>query len=315
MLLGTLQQLEPSTRRTVVINVGTDLVATRAVLSAIEVVGDPVLLVNCDPADAGRRTFDRLQARYQFDVFEAPIRDHGATLDHLFASLHDELILLLDSDAEILDLAFVARMRAAFRHPRTFGAGFTHGPYFLSPELGAPPGFLCMERPWLPCVMLRRSAIQEALDAGHSFLHRSVPNDIGLSPRISRFLGGRYGPPWTPRSMRFDQLPSWARQRMSTWHLDRLQFARRRYHGHRPTVAYYDTGSDIYNYLRFRREMLFAGIPMELIDGEVHHYAGVTRCSLWGPFLLDTDERTIEDEVIARLADRYGYIWEPAQVA
>ncbi len=314
MPLATLQELEPTTRRTIVVNVNTDLVATRALLSAMKVVADPVLLVNCDPTDAGRRTFERLRVRHPFDLIEAPIRDHGATLDWLFSSLRDEFLLLLDSDAEVLEAAFVARLRSAFAHPRVFGAGFTWGPFYLSPELGAPQGFFYMERPWLPCVMFRRSAIQQALDAGHSFLSRSVPNDIGLSPRISRFLGARIGPPWTPRSVRFEQLPGWVRRRMASWELDRLFFIRGRYHGQRPRIACFDTGADIYHYLRFQKELLFSGLPMELIDGEVHHYSGVTRNSMFGPFLLDTDERAIEGEVVARLAERYGYRWEPASV-
>lgn len=315
VLLASLQQLEPSHLRTVVINVNSDFVAMRAVLSAVEVVGDPVLLVNCDRADSSRSAFERLQARYPLDVIEMPAGDHGATLDSLFSALRDELILLLDADAEVLDSAFVDRMRAAFGHRQTFGAGFTQGPYVLSPALGAPPGFLYMERPWMPCAMFRRSAIQEALDAGHSFKHRSEPNEIGFNRQTARLLAARFGPPWVPPSNRFARLPEWAKDRLATWQLDRLSFARRRYHGRRPTVAYFDTGAAIYNWLRFENEQLFAGIPMELIDGEVHHFAGATCCSMFGPLLLDTDERWIEAEVTVRLAGHYGYDWEATEAS
>lgn len=315
VLLASLQQLQPSTRRSIVVNLNSDVVATRAVLSAIEVVGDPVLLVNSDPTDSGRSAFERLQARYRFDVIEMPVRDYGATLDLLFSALRDEFVLLLDSDVEILDAAFMARMRGAFEHRQTFGAGFTQGPYVLSPELGAPPDFLYMERPWLPCAMFRRSAIQRALGAGHSFCHRSMPNEVGFSARISRFVGGRHGPPWTPHDKRFDRLPGWAKDRMATWQLDRLSFTRRRYHGRQPAVAYFDTGAGIYNWLRFEKEQIFSGIPMELIDGEVDHFAAVTCCSTFGPLLGDTDEGVIDVETKARLTSRYGYAWEPAEAS
>ncbi len=313
VLISSLQQLETSPRRTIVINVNTDLVATRAVLSAIDVVGDPVLLVNCDPTDSGRRTFESLATRYRFDTIEAPVRDHGTTLDWLFSSLRDDLLLLLDSDAEILDASFVARVRAAFEHPRVFGAGFTLGAFYLTEEWHAPERmFLQVERPWMACVMFRRSPVHDALDAGYSFHHRFLPNEVAVSPRLSRFLAARFGPPWTPPSPRFNTLPGWLKSQMATWRLEQLRFARARYHGLRPAVALFDTGASIYHHLRFEKELLFAGLPAELIDGEVQHYSGVTRHSLFGPFVNDIDERSVEADVVARLATRYGHSWAGA---
>jgi hypothetical protein len=75
-------------------------------------------------------------------------------------------------------------------------------------------------------------------------------------------------------------------------------------------MACYDTGADVYEHLKFERELLYAGIPVELAGDEVHHYSGVTRYALHGSFALDTSTDDIETEVVARLADRYGYTWE-----
>ncbi len=311
MLLRSLRQLTPVDSRTVVINVNTDLVATRAVLSAIHVVGDPLLVVNSRPTDAGRRVFERLMERYEFDLIEVPLREHGTNLDWLFSSLRDEHILLLDSDAEVLQASFVEWMRAKCRHPAVFGAGFTWGPFYLPPEWGAPEGeLLYMERPWLPCAMFKRALVHEALQKGHSFQHGSRPNDLAFNLRLSRFLAARWPAPWkVAHSPRFNELPEWLQRRMGTWRLDWLAFARRPYHGVRPSVAVYDTAAMLYQHLRYDKGLLFAGIPLELLDGEVHHYSGVTRYALLGPTLLDTDEKSIEDEAIARLAERYGYAW------
>lgn len=312
VLVTSLRQLAPVTSRTVIINVNTNLVATRAVLSAIEVVGDPVLVVNVKPTAEGRAAFHRLMATYDFDLIETSTQEeHGTNLNWVFSNLTDTYLLLVDSDAEVLEASFVDWMRARCRHPGAFGAGFTWGPFYLPAEWGAPEGLmLYMERPWVPCTMFKRAPVAEALRGGHSFQHKTHPNEVAIHPRISRFLAARWGPPWeVAHSERFNRLPARLRRRMGTCRLDWLDVTRRSYHGLRPSVAIYDTAAALYQHLRYEEGLLFAGIPVELLNGEVHHYSGVTRYALLGPTLLDTDEKTIEGEVIARLADRYGYDW------
>jgi hypothetical protein len=311
VLVTSLRQLLPTKFRTIVINVNTDLLATRAVLSALDLAGPPVLLVNCDPTVASRRCFERLLTTHDFDVIEMPLRDHGSTLDKLFFGLRDQFLLLLDSDAELLDPVFLGWMRAKCELPNTFGAGFTDGPFYLLEEWAAPREvFWFLERPWIPCVMFNRDVIAESLRNGLSFSAKALPNDVAVSARISRFFGARWGPPWGAKSVRFDALPEWLRREIATWRLDFLWWARREYQGKRPGVAVFDTGASIYQHLRFEKQLLFAGIPVELMDGEVHHYSGVTRHALLGPTLRDTDGQSVEGEVIQRLADRYGYRWD-----
>lgn len=313
MRIEALGQLEAAPERTIVINVNTDLVTTRALFSAVELAGAPVLLVNCDPTPAGRAHFDGLADRLGFDVVELPTRSHGETLDRLFRELPDERLLLLDSDAELRDPAFVAWMREKVEHPMAFGAGFTWGPFFLPEDWAATPGtLLYMERPWLPCTLFKVAPVREALAAGRSFGVRMDPNDVGFSRRLSHVLAARWDPTWATQSRVWRLLPGPLRRRLAGARLDGLRWTRRRYHGLRPNMACYDTAADVYEHLKFERELLFAGIPIELADDEVHHYSGVTRFSLHGAFALDTDAADIETEVVARLADRYGYTWEPA---
>lgn len=311
--IDALDELAPVRERTVVINVNTDLVAARALLSAVHLVGGPLLLVSCDPTPEGRQRFQALSDLHGFDVIEAPTRSHGETLDWLFGGVRDERLLLLDSDAEVRDAGFVDWMRSKLDHPLAFGAGFTWGPFFLPEDWRATPGtLLYMERPWLPCTLLKVAPVQDALAAGRSFAVRMEPNDVAFSRRLSHVLAGRWDPTWATSSRMWRAVPGPLKRRLQGARLDGLRWARRRYHGLQPNMACYDTAADVYEHLKFERELLFAGIPIELAGDEVHHYSGVTRFSLHGPFALDTAAADIEAEVVARLAERYGYEWEPA---
>jgi hypothetical protein len=314
VLVEALGQLEPVPERTIVINVNTDLVATRALLSAVEVVKSPLLLVSCEPTPEGRARFAAMSEDRGFDVIELPIRSHGDTLDLLFRELRDERLLLLDSDAEVRSPDHVAWMRSKVDHPDAFGAGFTWGPFFLPESWAATPGtLLYMERPWLPCTMLKVAPVVEALDAGRSFRVRMEPNDLAFSRRLSRILAGRWDPTWAIPTRTWRLLPGPLRRRLAGARLDGLRWARRRYYGLRPNMACYDTAADIYEHLKYERGLVYAGIPVELAGEEVHHYSGVTRHAIHGSFALDTDTSDIESEVVARLEERYGYRWEATQ--
>jgi len=312
MRIASLGDLEPTRSRTIVINVHTELVATRAVISAVEAAKEPVLLVNCEPTPASTGHFDLLAERYEFDVLEAPRRTHGAVLDRLFTELHDERLLLLDSDAELREPAFVAWMHEMLDRDRVFGAGFTEGPHEVPGHWFRPAGTVVyMERPWVPCTLLDVASVKEALVAGRSFCPRFVPNDLGTGRWASRFASARWGWPWGGSSRMFERLPTRLRDRARSWHLDRLVPLRSRYYFVlRPSLVMYDTGADVYEHLRYTRGLLYAGLPIELAGDEVHHYSGVSRYALVGEMLDDTSPDAIHDEVVAHLRDRYGYEWE-----
>jgi len=314
MRLRSLDDLKPQRARTVVINAHTDLVATRALLSAAEVAGQPVLLVNCDPPAASTAHFDLVADRYGIDVVDAPLKLHGQTLDWLFAELGDERLLLLDSDAEIRDPTLVAWMHGMLDDGRVFGAGFTQGPHHAPDHWPQPAGtVLYMERPWVPCTMLRVAHVKEALADGRTFVPQFVPNDLGAGRRISNFLAARWGPPWAPHSKKFNALPPRLRARAKAWRLDRLAPLRSSYyHVIRPSMAFYDTAADVHEYLRFERQLLYAGIPFELAADRVHHYEGVSRYQLVGAMVDDTSPEMIHRELVDHLRTRYAYDWVEA---
>ena len=311
MRLRSLSDLEPQRGRTVVINAHTDLVTTRALLSAVEHGGQPVLLVNCDPPPSSTEHFDRLAARTGIDVVEAPLKLHGQTLDHLFSILGDERLLLLDSDAEIRDPGLVPWMHDMLDHGSVYGAGFTQGPHRAPEHWPQPAGtVLYMERPWVPCTMLRVAHVKEALAAGRTFVPQFVPNDLGAGRRSSNFLAARWGPPWAPHSKKFNALPGLLRTRARTWRLDRLAPLRSSYYRVlRPSMAFYDTAADIHEHLRFERGLLYAGIPFELAGDRVHHYEGVSRYQLVGAMVDDTSPDAIRAELIDHLRTHYAYDW------
>jgi len=295
----------------VVINAHTDLVTTRALLSAVELGGQPVLLVNCDPPPSSTAHFDRLADRYGIDVLESPLKLHGQTLDRLFSELRDERLLLLDSDAEIRDPELVRWMHQMLDDGRAYGAGFTQGPHRAPEHWPQPAGtVLYMERPWVPCTMLRVGHVTEALAAGRTFVPQYVPNDLGAGRRASNFLAARWGPPWAPHSQKFNALPAALRERARTWRLDRLAPLRSAYyHVLRPSMAFYDTAADVHEHLRFERGLLYAGLPFELGTDQVHHYEGVSRYVLVGAMIDDTSPTAIQAELVQHLRDRYGYEW------
>jgi hypothetical protein len=247
---------------------------------------------------------------YAFDVLDVPLRRHGDTLDWLFTHSRDDALLLLDSDAEILERDFVGWMRTTLRNSRVFGAGFTEGPFWMDDQWWAPhESLLYMERPWMPCVLLRVGTARDAVAAGLQFAERLVPNELAFSARASRLLAARFPKPWGTRGTAFDKLPERVQTRARSWSLDGLRWARRDYYGLKPKMACYDTGALVYEHLRFEQGLVFAGVDIALHDDQVHHYGGITRSSMFGPMPLDTLQEDVDGEVRERLAVRYGYAW------
>ena len=106
--------------------------------------------------EESRSYFDALAGDLGFEVVEQAIRPHGQALDDIFLTEVSELTLLLDSDAELLNPDLVPRYIAHFRNEQVFGAGFVHGPGWLSKAQGHPEhvGYY-QERAWLPFAMFQ----------------------------------------------------------------------------------------------------------------------------------------------------------------
>lgn len=308
--VGRLEDVPAAEAVAVVINVGTDLVATLAVVSAVTHARMPVVLVNCDPAPESAAHFARLSEQWDFLVVEAEACPHHEALDWVFQTIPSETVLLLDSDAEIRDATFVERMRSAFAAPTVFGAGCVHGPWWLDERSGMRPRTcLYQERPWLPCVMLRTEHVRAAAAAGRTFAPRTIYNDVMWSQGISRLLARRFDTHLVPKLRGARFVPPSVRERLRESRLPWLAWARRSYYGLRPNYVYCDTGADVYQWCKYEQELQFAGNSAVIRStAEVHHYGGVTaERGSRGGFLRPMS--SVEVDAVDRLARVHGIAW------
>lgn len=257
--------LPPSDELAVIINVNTKVVATLALAATIRHAKMPVLMVDCESTDGSLEHFTELMGSVPFHLVSAPLRSHGRTLDALFADLPAPKVLLVDSDLEILDDRIVAFFRDFIDDEQTFGAGFVNGPGWIGDHAGTSyEAAYYQERIWMPITLLKTDHVRVALAAGQSFDAHTVYNG---PPRFSRLAArvheGRHGELIARTLNRAVPRP-----------------LRRSYYGHRPAVVMCDTGADIFQYLRYQRELVFAGLPEAYHPRYVTHLFGTTRNAL-----------------------------------
>src|SRR5262245_894072 len=314
MRLRSLAKLPEIDRRVLIINVRTELVTTLAVLSALRhAPAMRVLLIDCGQTPAGRDHWDRLSRRWDFDVVGQPLRAHGVALDHLVPRLRTDLFLKLDSDAELRSPTVVPELVERFAHPLVFGAGWLEGGWWMNERQNtAPFTAIYHERPWTQCVLFRTALVQQALDHGVSFEARVIHNDIRWSRQLSRLMASRFiGDPHAPPQPRLEQLPERWKLRLRTSRLRTLAWARGDFYGNRPNYVFADMGADVYHWCRYKRAMLFAGLPAKLVrPDQVYHYGGVTRLALSPWQTNGTRLDAICDEVRQRLGEAYDVEWE-----
>jgi hypothetical protein len=284
--LADLGELRPSREQAIIINVGTRLPATLALLSALRHAGMPVLLIDCESKDDSLAYFTALLATHEFDLLTAPLKPHGRTLDWLFANVRCDKLLLVDSDLELHGPDILAFMRQFIDDPRTFGAGFIDEAGWLTGERGFLHNAYYHERPWMPLAMFKVALVREALAQGCSFVDKVVFNDVagGVLTKVVRRA--------------HESLP--LLKRIGVQVPGALRTA---YNGFRPELVYYDTGAEVYEHLKFRREQLFVGIPAHFHGRYVTHFFGVSRHVVQGG---GTAPAAIADTVIERLRTRYG---------
>jgi hypothetical protein len=293
MLLTDLKHLKPADELAVIINLNTRLIATLALLSTLRHAAMPVLLIDCQSADGSFEHFTHLMETCSFDLLSAPRKKHGQTLDWLFQNVPAKKVLLVDSDLEILDPEIIKFLREFIEHAQTFGSGFINGPQRLTDHAGTIlENAYFQERIWMPLTLLKTSFMREAINAGHSFAASTVYNDLASFPRVSRaFAKLRHRHPWlrklglqTPRAFR------------------------REFHGQHPSIIYQDTGADIYQHLRYERELWFAGLPEPYHPRHVTHFFGTTRNALGekGPHSGDRHNANLA-LASSRLKEIYGF--------
>lgn len=285
---NSINDLPPADERAVIINCGTKLVSTLALMSTLRHAGMPVLLIDCESKDGSLDHFRALESRFGFDLLSAPLRGHGDTLDWLFKTIPAEKVLLVDSDVEIIDPEILEFMRKYIDDPWTFGAGFVNGPTWMDDVPGNPlEGAFLQERLWIPFTLLKVKFIREALAAGVSFRARTIHNDFFFSHSLSKQL---------------------ARIRSRIGALKSLQtpkVLRRSYYGHTPAVVYCDTGAEMLQHLKYKRELAFISLPERFHKRYVTHFGGLTRVALDQLGMAELKKTSLDDEVRRRLRERF----------
>jgi hypothetical protein len=284
--------IPPARDAAIIINVGTKWISTLALMSALRFLSMPVTLIDCDSHDGSIEHFSRLRAQHDFSVVRLPLRPHGLTLDSVFSELRAERVWLLDSDAEILGPAVVDMMQRGLADDRTFGAGFRHGPEWLTPEqtgYGRERMGLYAERMWIPFTALKRGPVLDALSSGLSFRDTTIFNEFPRIPFVSRLMHRRLKTPG-----------------LQSLRLDVLKPLRRIYGDEQPHYVYSDTGAEVYRHLVRLRGMLFCGLDARLAGPYVSHFHGLTRARLNSRDRNVTSLASVRD-VIAQRLGHYGF--------
>lgn len=279
--------------KTVIINVGTPSATTLALLSALRYTNWSAVIIDCTPQN-DKAYFLSLIKKYPFEYREMPLDIHGRTLDKIFRETNCDYILLLDSDAELLTDDFFMDAVQFIEDDDCFGVGYTHGPCPMSE--GSMRGWKYLyyqERMYIPCTMLKVSAIRKALDAGKSFEARKHYNDFPI-PFLARLCYYRF-------FFRFFQRHEFVLS---------LPFRRSVFlggGGYKPSMIYYDTGADVYCYLRYQKGLHFVGYPMKYSEQCFAHYHGMTRRLLDGNDKNSTSFEDVASLIERRLKDEYGF--------
>jgi hypothetical protein len=146
------------------------------------------------------------------------------------------------------------------------------------------------ERMYIPCVLLKRDKILEALDAGCSFEAKDKFNDFPVSIIAQQFY----------RRFHFKFF-----QKID---FPLLKYFRRVYYDfYRPSMIYYDTGAEVYMYLKYKRLYDFIGLPVKYHGRYFNHYHGITRKVLNPDDSNSTDLQTVERFIQDRLLNVYNF--------
>lgn len=298
MIYASLKDIPYQRSYAVIVNVGTRLVTTLALMSAIKRSDMPVLLIDCAYKDKNDYDFFRLlQDDYDFGLISMPLRHHGDTLDILFTQLHTDYILLVDSDLEIKSDSLVPEMMRLMSHDKVFGAGFYQSALWLKKGINweEPRDGYYEERMWIPLTLLKVTCVREALVANKSFGIRTMYN---ILPKFQNF---------SRRLLYSHKLSKCKWLSQSEYHM--FDIFKKVYVGHRPLITLHDTGSDVYMYLKYEKELFFAGFDSntDIQNEYLKHYSGITRKLMYDdPYNTGSlDEDCVE--ILDRLKNIYGF--------
>ncbi|MEI6737449.1 MAG: glycosyltransferase [Pseudomonadota bacterium] len=283
MIVSRLGDLPPAPARAIIINCSTRVVTTLALMSALKYANMPVLLIDCQSTDGSWSWFEALAQQHPFDLLRLPLKPHGKTLDRLFRESHDDALLLIDSDLEILQPDVIEAMRQAMRDLATYGAGFLHvgGAIHANLQPMVNEGRY-MDRMWIPFCLLNVAKIRAVIAEGSTFMHSRDYLEFPWNKLVSRLLYAR------------QHLPLF--KRLS---LEVFADARERIHGERFLFREYDTGARLHAAM-LKQGGVFADLGDLLFSQSVRHYHGVTRATL----VKDQENATAPDSIAAEVATR-----------
>lgn len=295
MIYSCLEEIPYAKERAIIINAGTSMVSTLAIFSALKYIDMPLLVIDCPIVEERKTDFKHFiklkeDISLDFDLMSLPLQDHGLTLDNIFNTIKGDFVLLIDSDLEILDKKLISFMRKWIQIDGAFGSGFSHGPCPVRANdwINGLEGHY-EERMWIPFTFLKVSLVKEAIKAGRSFRGKTFYNVIPKYPRLSKFLFNKF---------------------KNTQLLKMFRIFQQDYAGNKPFFSAFDTGADIYQYLKYNKFYFFFGFDANSwIQNEyVCHYSGVTR-NLLDPTDHNStiEEKTIEITIKKRLFELYNY--------
>lgn len=253
-----------------IINVGTAALTARAAHSARRFGARDLLLLDCNPTAQSRELMQGLARDVGALYVEAALRRHAEMLDLLLSNLRDESVFLLDSDAELRS-DVLNRMRRELQASDVYGSGWIHGACWLPGVFGdgsrrsTRTGWY-LERPWIPCTLLKRAPVADALAHGASFREGVIPNDLPRLRLLNRAMLGRF------------LIPGLRRLRLTP-----LAGGRREFEGVRPNYCYADTGAVLHHALAARGLRFSGPYAPEADQAEVAHHHGATRVALGAP--------------------------------
>jgi glycosyltransferase involved in cell wall biosynthesis len=256
-----LQTLPYKPIRAIIINCSTRIFTTLALASVLQNTDADVLVIDCESSDGSWEHFLKIRNTHneRVELAQLPLQQHGTTLDFIFRTINSDLILLVDSDLEILNPDVYVKMVDQLNKSDAYGSGLIHSGEWMTNNSHkiADGTTYFMERMWIPLTLLKTSKIREALANGGSFLAKREYRQTLVNDKVTQIYSKRFR---IPGLRNYPQI------------LDSKIFDRST-----PSVKEYDTGAHIHE-TSTSLGYSFESIPFEHWS-DVYHFDGVTRAT------------------------------------
>ena len=250
-----------SRTRVIIINVDTVAYTALAAASARQTMPFDITLIDCSRGEAQIQAAAKLAAQLDLDYRRWPLQTHGQTLDRLFDNTEADRLILLDSDAEILDARPMLHALEVDPGDHEYGIAWEQ-PTARATEAGLPIS-LYMARPWIPFCAFTVRHVRELIADGASFEARRVDNDLlWLPSRIRRLISLRRH---VPIIRKLD--------------LDRFQSHQQTIDGETTPYFEFDTGAALHRTAR-ARGLSLRRLSWDIHEATVFHVHGGTRSKL-----------------------------------